>query len=175
MLFRSGVLFAGLAITANGIRVIEFNARFGDPETQVVLARLQSPLGQLLYRAATGTLAEQPPLQWSDGSAITVVMAAANYPEQPRRGDDIAGVEVADRRNNVDVLHAGTALDNDGHLVTAGGRVLSVTALADTLADARARAYTAVGDIRWDGEQHRSDIALAACEGRVRIPTKETP
>lgn len=165
-----GLLFAGLALTSRGTRVIEFNARFGDPETQVVLARLESPLGQLLYRSATGTLDLQPELQWSDGSAITVVMAAANYPDAPRAGDEITGVATADGRNQVDVLHAGTKRNEDGALVTAGGRVLSVTALGHTLADARARAYTAVADINWAGEQHRTDIALAACEGRIAVP-----
>lgn len=168
-----GLLYAGLALTRNGMRVIEFNARFGDPETQVVLARLESPLGQLLYRSATGALDEQPPLQWSAGSAITVVMAAGNYPDTPRAGDEITGVATADGRNQVDVLHAGTKYNEDGALVTAGGRVLSVTATGDTLSDARARAYTAVSDIHWAGEQHRRDIALAACENRITVPGVE--
>lgn len=170
-----GLLYAGLALTSHGMRVIEFNARFGDPETQVVLARLESPLGQLLYRSAVGTLGEQPRLRWSDGAAITVVMAAANYPDTPRAGDEITGVATADGRNQVDVLHAGTRHNEDGALVTAGGRVLSVTALGDTLVDARARAYTAVADIRWAGEQHRGDIALAACEGRITVPGGNRP
>ena len=168
-----GLLFAGLALTSTGTRVIEFNARFGDPETQVVLARLSSPLGQLLYRSAVGTLDEQPALQWSEASAITVVMAAGNYPDSPIAGDEITGVPTADGRNQVDVLHAGTRINEDGALVTAGGRVLSVTATGDTLADARARAYTAVSDIRWAGEQHRRDIALAACENRITVPGVE--
>ena len=168
-----GLLYAGLALTSNGTRVIEFNARFGDPETQVVLARLVSPLGQLLYRSAVGQLDEQPPLQWSEGAAITVVMAAGNYPDTPRAGDEITGVETADGRNQVDVLHAGTRRNEDGALVTAGGRVLSVTATGDTLIDARARAYTAVSDIHWAGEQHRRDIALAACENRITVPGVE--
>lgn len=168
-----GLLYAGLALTSRGTRVIEFNARFGDPETQVVLARLVSPLGQLLYRSAVGRLDEQPPLQWIEGAAVTVVMAAADYPGTPRSGDEIAGVATADGRNQVDVLHAGTARNEDGMLITAGGRVLSVTAVGDTLADARARAYAAVSDIHWAGEQHRRDIALAACEGRIIVPEVE--
>lgn len=168
-----GLLYAGLALTSNGTRVIEFNARFGDPETQVVLARLVSPLGQLLYRSAVGKLDEQPPLQWTAGAAITVVMAADNYPDTPRAGDEITGVATADGRNQVDVLHAGTRFNQDGALVTAGGRVLSVTATGDTLSDARARAYTAVADIQWAGEQHRRDIALAACEYRITVPGVE--
>ena len=168
-----GLLYAGLALTSNGTRVIEFNVRFGDPETQVVLARLQSPLGQLLYRSAIGRLDEQPSLQWADGAAITVVMAAGNYPDTPRTGDEITGVATADGRNQVDVLHAGTKRNEDGALVTAGGRVLSVTAIGDTLSDARARAYTAVADIDWAGAQHRRDIALAACEHRITVPGVE--
>lgn len=168
-----GLLYAGLALTSRGTRVIEFNARFGDPETQVVLARLVSPLGQLLYRSAVGRLDEQPPLQWIEGAAVTVVMAAADYPGTPRSGDEIAGVATADGRDQVDVLHAGTARNEDGMLITAGGRVLSVTAVGDTLADARARAYAAVSDIQWAGEQHRRDIALAACEGRIIVPEVE--
>lgn len=165
-----GLLYAGLALTSRGLRVIEFNARFGDPETQVVLARLRSPLGQLLFRSATGTLDDEPPLQWSEGAAVTVVMAAGGYPDAPRNGDEILGVEKADARNLVDVLHAGTRVNEDGALVTSGGRVLSVTATGESLVDARARAYNAVGDIQWAGEQHRSDIALAACENRIVVP-----
>jgi phosphoribosylamine--glycine ligase len=127
----------------------------------------------LLYRSAVGRLDEQPPLQWIEGAAVTVVMAAADYPGTPRSGDEIAGVATADGRNQVDVLHAGTARNEDGMLITAGGRVLSVTAVGDTLADARARAYAAVSDIHWAGEQHRRDIALAACEGRIIVPEVE--
>ncbi len=168
-----GLLYAGLALTKRGTKVIEFNARFGDPETQVVLARLKSPLGQLLFRAATGALVDEPELIWSDGAAVTVVMAAAGYPGTPRSGDQILGVERADSRNGVDVLHAGTRINQNSALVAAGGRVLSVTAAGDTLVDARARAYVAVNDIVWLGEQHRSDIALAACEGRITVPRGE--
>lgn len=163
-----GLLYAGLALTKRGVRVIEFNARFGDPETQVVLARLQSPLGQLLYRAAVGKLSEQPPLQWDAGSAVTVVMAAAGYPGDVRSDDPITGIADADAIDDVDVLHAGTAL-KDGLTVTRGGRVLSVTATGTDLGDARQRAYAAVAGISWSGEQHRSDIAKAALEGRITV------
>lgn len=163
-----GLLYAGLALTTRGPRVIEFNARFGDPETQVVLARLRSPLGQLLYRAATGALAEQPALEWLPGAAVTVVMAAAGYPADVRTGDVITGIDAADAQAGVDVLHAGTAR-TDSAVVTNGGRVLSVTAVADNLAAARERAYAAVQRISWSGEQHRTDIALAAVDGRITI------
>ena len=163
-----GLLYAGLALTSRGARVIEFNARFGDPETQVVLARLQSPLGQLLYRAAVGKLDEQPALQWISGAAVTVVMAAAGYPADVKTGDVIAGITEADAMCCVDVLHAGTRAV-DGSAVTSGGRVLSVTAVGDDLGEARARAYAAVSMISWSGEQHRTDIALAAHEGRITV------
>lgn len=164
----SGLLYAGLALTRRGIRVIEFNARFGDPETQVVLARLRSPLGQLLYRAAVGKLSEQPVLQWESGAAITVVMAASGYPGDVRSGDVISGIGTADAMDGVDVLHAGTTLRGDD-VVTYGGRVLSVTASGMDLGDARSRAYAAVAAISWNGEQHRSDIAKAALEGRITV------
>ena len=163
-----GLLYAGLALTKRGVRVIEFNARFGDPETQVVLARLQSPLGQLLYRSAVGKLDEQPPLQWTPGSALTVVMAAAGYPGDVQSGDAIRGIADADALCCIDVLHAGTK-ERDGAVVTSGGRVLSVTATGDDLGAARARAYEAVSKISWSGEQHRTDIALAAHEGRITV------
>ena len=116
----SGLLYAGLAITSKGPAVVEFNCRFGDPETQSVLALLDSPLGELLHAAATGSLAEQPPLRWRDGAAVTVVLAAENYPGRPRVGDVIVGAE-ADG-----VLHAGTARRDDGAILSCGGRVLSV-------------------------------------------------
>lgn len=163
-----GLLYAGLALTKRGVRVIEFNARFGDPETQVVLARLQSPLGQLLYRAAVGRLVEQPALQWDAGAAVTVVMAAAGYPGDVRIGDPIDGIAAADALPGVDVFHAGTT-NAEGRTVTSGGRVLSVTATGMDLGDARRRAYAAVAGISWSGEQHRSDIATAALEGRITV------
>jgi phosphoribosylamine--glycine ligase len=157
-----GLLYAGLALTSRGTRVIEFNARFGDPETQVVLARLASPLGRVLMAAATGRLADLPPLAWHPHAAVTVVVAAANYPENPRTGDVITGIADADAVAGVQVLHAGTALNAQGELVSAGGRVLSVTATGDTLAGARQSAYAAIDLIILEGAHHRTDIALDA-------------
>ncbi|MDQ1679434.1 MAG: phosphoribosylamine---glycine ligase [Frankiaceae bacterium] len=165
-----GALFAGLALTTDGPKVIEFNCRFGDPETQVVLARLKTPLGGLLHAAATGTLAAHPPLEWHEDPAITVVIAAKNYPGTPRTGDPIAGLETIGPA--VDVLHGGTSIDDRGLLVSSGGRVLSVTARAESLAAARSAAYAAVDRIRLDGSQHRTDIALAAVRQEISIPTR---
>lgn len=162
-----GLLYAGLALTSRGVRVVEFNARFGDPETQALLALLDTPLSTLLHAASTGTLAEVGLPAWKAGSAVTVVVAAENYPGPPRTGDVIDGTEVADAVEGVDVIHAGTALDADGRLVTAGGRVLSVTAVGDDLAEARERAYAALDYIHIDGAHHRTDIALAASRGEV--------
>lgn len=164
----SGLLYAGLAITSRGVRVIEFNARFGDPETQVVLARLQTPLAGLLRSAATGQLATFPPLRWSEGAAVTVVVAAENYPEAPRKGDVIGGLAAVAREDgpNAYVLHAGTKKDNEGRVVSSGGRVLSVTASGADLGQARERAYAAVERIELDGSHFRSDIALRAANGQ---------
>ncbi|MFJ3822860.1 phosphoribosylamine--glycine ligase [Streptomyces nodosus] len=161
----SGLLYAGLAITSRGVRVIEFNARFGDPETQVVLARLKTPLAGVLLAAANGTLADLEPLRWSDDAAVTVVVASHNYPGTPRTGDPITGLdEVAERdAPSAYVLHAGTRSEGDA-VVSAGGRVLSVTATGADLAEARRRAYTAVDRIGLDGSQHRTDIAAKAAE-----------
>ncbi|BCJ53112.1 phosphoribosylamine--glycine ligase [Actinoplanes sp. NBRC 14428] len=159
----AGLLYVGLALTSKGPKVIEFNARFGDPETQVVLALLASPLGELLRAAATGALAGFPPLRWHDGAAVTVVVASHNYPGTPRTGDVIEGGE------RPGVIHAGTARREDGALVSSGGRVLSVTATGPDLAAARAAAYELVEGVRLDGSHHRTDIALAAVEGRVTL------
>ncbi|WP_292981449.1 phosphoribosylamine--glycine ligase [Mycobacterium sp.] len=159
----SGLLYAGLAITSNGPSVIEFNCRFGDPETQSVLALLESPLGQLLNAAATGTLASFGALQWRAGAAVTVVVAAENYPGKPRVGDVIAGSEAAG------VLHAGTARDADGAIVSSGGRVLSVVGTGPDLDAARAAAYDLVRSIRLPGSHFRTDIGLAAAEGKIRV------
>lgn len=159
----SGLLYAGLAITRRGVRVIEFNARFGDPETQVVLARLRTPLAGVLLAAANGTLADLPPLRWSDDAAVTVVIASHNYPGTPRTGDPITGLDevAAQDAPHAYVLHAGTRHDN-GAVVSAGGRVLSVTASGADLTEARDRAYRAVARVRLDGSQHRTDIAAKA-------------
>jgi phosphoribosylamine---glycine ligase len=157
----SGLLYAGLAITSRGVRVIEFNARFGDPETQVVLARLKTPLGGLLHAAATGHLADFPELRWSEGAAVTVVVAAEGYPEAPRGGDPITGLDAAEAADgSAWVLHAGTRLAEDGSTVlSAGGRVLSVTGTGKDVAEARDRAYAATREIGLAGSHHRSDIA----------------
>ncbi|MEU8652800.1 phosphoribosylamine--glycine ligase [Streptomyces sp. NPDC048737] len=159
----SGLLYAGLAITGRGVRVIEFNARFGDPETQVVLARLKTPLAGVLMAAATGDLADLPPLRWSDEAAVTVVVASHNYPGTPRTGDPITGLDevAAEDAPHAYVLHAGTRRDGDT-VVSAGGRVLSVTATGADLAQARERAYRAVARIGLDGSRHRTDIAAKA-------------
>ena len=163
-----GVLYVGLALSSRGLRVIEFNARFGDPETQVVLARLATPLGGLLYAAAVGKLDEVAPLRWHPQHAVTVVVAAKGYPDSPRSGDVIEGLtEIGDEAS---VLHAGTAIGKNGSLVSAGGRVLSVVATGVDLAEARGRAYGAVDGIRLKGSQHRTDIALAAQLGKVTVP-----
>ena len=154
-----GLLYCGLALTSRGLRVVEFNARFGDPETQVVLARLRSSLATALHAAATGALASLPPLRWSDEAAVTVVVSAHGYPEAPRKGDPITGVEAAEALDGVHVLHAGTATDDAGRLVTAGGRVLSVVGTGADVAAARAAAYAGVAEIAIDGAHHRTDIA----------------
>lgn len=154
-----GVLYCGLALTSRGVRVIEFNARFGDPETQVVLARLVTPLAEVLLAAATGTLDAVPPLRWSDGAAVTVVVAAHGYPGTVRAGDPIVGADAAEAVEHVHVLHAGTARSGDGELVSAGGRVLSVVGTGVDVAAARAAAYDGVAQIELRGSHHRSDIA----------------
>ncbi|MDQ5840176.1 MAG: phosphoribosylamine--glycine ligase [Chloroflexota bacterium] len=163
-----GVLYVGLALTSRGLRVIEFNARFGDPETQVVLARLATPLGGLLEAAAIGRLDEIADLRWRPEHAVTVVVASKGYPESPRSGDVIEGLP--DVGDDAYVLHAGTAFAKDGMIVTAGGRVLSVVATGADLAQARDRAYGAVDRIRLKGSHHRTDIALAAERGKVTVP-----
>jgi phosphoribosylamine---glycine ligase len=157
----TGLLYIGLALTSRGVRVVEFNARFGDPETQVVLALLETPLGALLQATATGTLAAHPPLHWRDAAAVTVVVAAPNYPGTPRLGDVITG---ADRPG---VIHAGTRRRDDGAIVTSGGRVLSATALGVTLAEAREQAYALVDKIGVPDGQARRDIALRAARGEI--------
>ena len=162
-----GCLYVGLALTATGPRVIEFNCRFGDPDIQPVLALLESPLGELLLAAAEGRVADVPAPAFRDGASVTVVLASAGYPESSSKGDVITGVGAANGVNDVDVIHAGTALADDS-LVTAGGRVLAVRATGYDIADARARAYAAADLISFDGLQRRSDIAaepLGVIEG----------
>jgi phosphoribosylamine---glycine ligase len=159
----SGLLYVGLAITAKGPAVVEFNCRFGDPETQAVLALLDSPLGQLLLAAGTGKLGDFGQLRWQDGAAVTVVLAAENYPGRPRVGDVIAGSE-ADG-----VLHAGTARRDDGAIVSSGGRVLSVVGTGADLSAAREQAYAILRSIRLPGSHFRSDIGLLAQEGKIQV------
>ncbi len=154
----AGLLYAGLALTSLGVRVVEFNARFGDPETQPLMALLDSPLAELLKAAADGTLHEVDPPRWKDGAAVAVVMASAGYPEGSSKGDVIIGTETLEGEDDVDVIHAGTA-SRDGQLVTAGGRVLAVTAVGTDVADARAKAYEGISSISFDGAQWRTDIA----------------
>ncbi|MDT5343684.1 MAG: phosphoribosylamine---glycine ligase, partial [Mycobacterium sp.] len=159
----SGLLYVGLAMTTMGPAVVEFNCRFGDPETQAVLALLDSPLGQLLHAASTGTLAEFGELRWRGGAAVTVVLAAEYYPGRPRVGDIIAGSE-ADG-----VLHAGTARRDDGAVVSSGGRVLSVVGTGPDLVAARSAAYDILNSIRLPGSHFRTDIGLAAAEGKIHV------
>ena len=159
----SGLLYAGLAMTASGPAVVEFNCRFGDPETQAVLALLDSPLGRLLHATATGRLAEFGRLRWRDGYAVTVVLAAENYPGRPRVGDIVTGAQ------GEGILHAGTARREDGAVVSSGGRVLSVVGTGSDLVAARAAAYRTMSSIQLPGSHFRTDIGLAAAEGRVRL------
>jgi len=159
----SGLLYAGLAITSNGPAVVEFNCRFGDPETQAVLALLDSPLGQLLHAAATGRLAAFDELRWREGAAVTVVLASGNYPGRARVGDVVVGSEPEG------VMHAGTARREDGAIVSSGGRVLSVVGTGADVAAARAAAYAKLEEIRLPGSHFRTDIGLAAAEGRIRL------
>ncbi|WP_280234767.1 phosphoribosylamine--glycine ligase [Nocardia cyriacigeorgica] len=165
----SGLLYAGLAIGADGPAVVEFNCRFGDPETQAVLALLDSPLGELLYATATGTLSQVQPPRWRDGSAITVVVAAENYPGRPRLGDVITGAGEGSADDAATVLHAGTAQREDGALISAGGRVLSVVGTGPDLAAARTAAYDRIAGIKLPGSHYRTDIGLAAVEDRISV------
>lgn len=160
----TGLLYAGLVLTTTGPQVIEFNCRFGDPETQVVLALLATPLAGLLRATATGTLAEHPPLEWHPGAAVTVVIAADGYPNVPRTGDVISGAEAEG------VLHAGTRRRDDGAIVAHGGRVLSVVGTGGDLAAAREQAYERVAKVHLAGSHHRTDIALRAANGEVTVP-----
>jgi len=159
----SGLLYVGLALTSRGLRVVEFNARFGDPETQVVLARLKTPLAAVLHAAATGTLGDAPTLEWRDEAAVTVVLASPGYPASPSTGGVIEGLDVPVDDGTL-VLHAGTALDAEGHVICAGGRVLSVVGTGADLVAARQAAYARLSRIRLDGGQFRTDIARAAAE-----------
>ncbi|QPL05188.1 MULTISPECIES: phosphoribosylamine--glycine ligase [Actinomyces] len=155
----TGLLYCGLALTSKGLRVVEFNVRFGDPETQAVLARLTSSLPELLLACATGTLHDVEPPTWSEQAAVDVVLAAPGYPGTVTTGGVITGIEEAEAVEGVHVLHAGTGLSDDGDLVAMGGRVLSVVALGADVEQARQRAYEAVSRLHLDGAQYRTDIA----------------
>jgi phosphoribosylamine--glycine ligase len=159
-----GLLYVGLAITAKGPRVVEFNARFGDPETQVVLALLETPLAGLLHAAATGGLHDAAPLRWRAGAAVTVVLAAAGYPGAPQVGDVITGSE------QPGVIHAGTRRRDDGAIVSSGGRVLCATATGENLAAARDTAYSLMARIHLPGGHFRRDIAQRAVLGEIAVP-----
>jgi phosphoribosylamine---glycine ligase len=162
----SGLLYAGLAMTPRGPQVVEFNCRFGDPETQVVLALLETPLAGVLHACATGALAQAGPLRWSDAAAVTVVVAAEGYPDRPTPGDELVVGALPDR---VEVLHAGTALQG-GRVVSSGGRVVSVTATGADLAAAREAAYRGVDAVSLRGAHWRTDIGLRAVRGEVAVP-----
>ncbi|WP_285651558.1 phosphoribosylamine--glycine ligase [Actinomycetospora sp. NBRC 106375] len=162
----SGLLYAGLALTSSGPQVIEFNCRFGDPETQVVLALLRSSPSSLFLAAATGRLAEEPAPAWSDGAAVTVVVAAEGYPGAVRTGDVIQGAD------GPGVLHAGTRRRDDGAVVSSGGRVLSVVGTGTDLDAARADAYQRLAAVHLPGGHHRTDIARDAAAGLVAMPVR---
>ncbi len=152
-----GLLYAGLALTDHGLKVIEFNARFGDPETQVLIPRLATPLATLLYKAATDSL-DDVVLNWRDESAVTVVLAAQGYPESPKTGTAISNIPTIEKTQ---IFHAGTSMTANG-LVSSGGRVLTVTGIGADLTEARDRAYRAISQIELEGSFYRSDIALNA-------------
>lgn len=160
----TGLLYAGLVLTSDGPEVLEFNCRFGDPETQVVLALLRSPLVALLHAAATGTLAEHPRLEWDEGAAVCVVLAAEGYPGPPRTGDVVIGAD------GEGVLHAGTRRMEDGSVVSAGGRVLSLVGTGPDLAAARDDAYRKLSAVHLTGAHFRSDIAARAAVGEISMP-----
>jgi phosphoribosylamine--glycine ligase len=155
-----GVLYAGLMLTPDGPKVIEYNVRFGDPEAQVVLPRFASDLADLLGQAADGDLREPP--RFVDEAAVSVVLAAEGYPAAPRTGGRIEGLDAASAHPGVTVFAAGVGEDEAGRLVTAGGRVLAVTGIGATITDARDTAYAAVAEIHWPGVQYRTDIAASA-------------
>ncbi|SFS08145.1 phosphoribosylamine--glycine ligase [Agrococcus baldri] len=157
----AGLLYCGLIVTKSGVKVIEFNARFGDPETQVVLPRIESGLADALLAAANGTLGTAAPLVWRDSAAVTVVLASEGYPAEPVTGRLIAGVDAAAAVDGVQVLHAATGEGEQG-LTATGGRVLNVVGTGATLAQARERAYEALGKIELLGGQARTDIAAGA-------------
>lgn len=162
----SGLLYAGLAWGAEGPSVVEFNCRFGDPETQAVLDLLETPLAGVLNAVATGTLDQLPPLEWKPGYALTVVLAAEGYPESPQTGQPISGVKPGDEDRGI---RAAGVAEKDGALVSSGGRVLNVIGHGETLEEARNKAYRVLDDVDLPGGHYRTDIALPAVEGRISI------
>jgi phosphoribosylamine--glycine ligase len=159
-----GTLYAGLMMTKGGPRVLEYNVRFGDPETQVILPRMTGDLGLLLAAAADGKLSDHGPIDIDERAAVGVVMASKGYPGSYQAGKLISGLEEAGAMDDVEVYHAGTRL-RTGDIVTAGGRVLCVTALGDSLAEARDQAYRGVSEIDFEGAYSRTDIANRALAG----------
>lgn len=166
----AGLLYAGLALTSKGVRVVEFNARFGDPETQPLLALLSSSAYTLLHAASTGRLSRVGKPKWRKAAAVGVVVSAENYPGPPTTGDVIEGIEDAEAIDGVQVFQAGTAWDEEGRLVTAGGRILSVVGTGRTLTEARHRAYQGVEQIRIRGSHYRTDIGLLAATDNIDTP-----
>ncbi|MAY49868.1 MAG: phosphoribosylamine--glycine ligase [Microbacterium sp.] len=158
-----GLLYAGLILTDTGVKVIEFNARFGDPETQVVLPRLADPLSELLLAAASGHLEDHDRPSFSDAATVTVVIASEGYPASPATGRTLSGLDRAEALDGVHLAHAATAL-HDGEFLATGGRVLSVGGVGSSLADARDRVYRGVDAIGLEGGQHRRDIAARAAD-----------
>lgn len=164
----SGCLYGGFMLTKDGPKVLEFNARFGDPETQVVLPRMKGDLVEAFLACDAGTLSPDM-VSWDDDWAVSVVLTSAGYPGSYEKGKKIVGVEDANAMSGVTVYHAGTAIDADGNLVTAGGRVLDVTAVADTFEDARNLAYEACDKIWFEGKTYRHDIGIKAIKGRAAL------
>ena len=164
----SGCLYGGFMLTKDGPKVLEFNARFGDPETQVVLPRMKADLVEAFLACDAGTLSPDM-VSWGDDWAVSVVLASAGYPGSYEKGKVITGLDAAAACEGVTVYHAGTALDADGQVLTAGGRVLDVTAVAPTFEEARANAYAACDLIDFDGKQFRTDIGLKAILGRENL------
>ncbi|OFN44671.1 phosphoribosylamine--glycine ligase [Corynebacterium sp. HMSC072G08] len=162
----SGLLYAGLAWGKEGPSVVEFNCRFGDPETQAVLSLLESPLAEALHAVAAGELAQLPPLEWKDGYAVTVVLAAEGYPASPVKGAEISS---PDLDNPEKILHAGTTVEEDGTVRANGGRVLNVLGHGSTLHEARGNAYVVLDEVAMDGGFYRYDIGLPAAQERIRV------
>lgn len=159
-----GILYAGLILTTSGPKVLEFNVRFGDPECQPLLMRLKTDIVDVLEAAAQNRLCDIEELQWDDRPSICVVMASEGYPKSYEKGREITGLDAADAIEGVKVFHAGTAIDDNGNVVNAGGRVLGVTAIGNSISNAKLQAYKAVKEIRWQGAWCRKDISDKALE-----------